>query len=110
MQSFLRNIVIAFLTYIVFHGALYAEIKEAVLPLKFNTGNEIHGLPSCDIEIQGKKIPVILDTGASKYELALSRYALKNINVGRVFKVSATAKYLLQLMHPKTWRQFYHTA
>ncbi|RUQ92505.1 aspartyl protease family protein [Legionella septentrionalis] len=81
MQSFLRNIVIAFLTYIVFHGALYAEIKEAVLPLKFNTGNEIHGLPSCDIEIQGKKIPVILDTGASKYELALSRYALKNINV-----------------------------
>lgn len=81
MQSFLRNSVTAFLIYIVFHGALHAEIKEAVLPLKFNTGNEIHGLPSCSIEIQGKNIPVILDTGASKYELALSRYALNNINV-----------------------------
>ncbi|KTD13975.1 DUF3987 domain-containing protein [Legionella israelensis] len=30
--------------------------------------------------------------------------------LGRVFKVSATAKYLSQLKHLKTWRQFYHTA
>lgn len=78
----MKNIRTAFIIYIFFHDAIHAEmIQEAVLPLKFNTGNEVHGLPSCNIEIQGKNIPLILDTGASKYELALSRYALKNIKV-----------------------------
>jgi predicted aspartyl protease len=80
VQNFLRNFRASFIIYIGFHNVIYAEIiQEAILPLKFNTGNEVHGLPSCIIEIQGKNIPLILDTGASKYELALSRYALKNI-------------------------------
>jgi hypothetical protein len=52
------------------------------LPLLFNTGNpEPYGLPSAIIEIQGKIIPIIFDSGASKSEITLSEYALKNLKV-----------------------------
>lgn len=54
----------------------------AVLPLEFNTGNLApKGLPSTIVYIQGQKIPVIFDTGAGKSEIALSSYALRNINI-----------------------------
>ena len=53
---------------------------ESTLPLKFDTGNPApYGLASTVITIQGKKLPIIFDTGAKKYELALTNNALKNI-------------------------------
>ena len=52
------------------------------LPLAFNTGNpEPHGLPSTIISIQGKILPIIFDTGASKSEITLSHHALKGLSV-----------------------------
>lgn len=59
------------------------------LPLQFNTGNEPpYGLPSTIITIQGKDIPIILDTGASKSkDISLSEYALNNIHVRFTGKV-----------------------
>lgn len=55
---------------------------ETTLPLQFNTGNPApYGLPSTTITIEGKTLPVILDTGAKKEELALSKHAIKNLHV-----------------------------
>ncbi len=55
--------------------------NQTTLPLKFNTGNKIHGLPSTVVEIQGKMIPLLLDTGASKSEILLTNHALEGINI-----------------------------
>jgi hypothetical protein len=57
-------------------------IEQTVLPLKFNTGNLApYGMPSTTIMIQGKTIPLLLDTGASNVGIVLSAEAIKNINV-----------------------------
>jgi len=50
--------------------------------LQFDFGNPApYGGPSTVITIQGKEIPILLDTGAKKSELSLSSHALKNLNV-----------------------------
>jgi len=70
---------------ILFFLLLYVSITafaETTIPLSFNTGNpEPHGLPSMEIIIQGKKIPLILDSGASKSEVTLSKKALNGLKV-----------------------------
>lgn len=56
-------------------------INETTLPLEFNTGNPApYGMPSTAIEIEGKSIPILFDTGAKNTELALTQHALKNIH------------------------------
>lgn len=58
------------------------EVSETVLPLKFNTGNASpYGLPSTVIEIEGKSLPIIVDTGDKNSALSLSEKALKNLHV-----------------------------
>jgi hypothetical protein len=70
---------------LIFNNVAFAQANaftQTSLPLQFNTGNPApHGMPSTTIVIQGKKIPIILDTGAMKSELILSKHALKNIDV-----------------------------
>lgn len=69
-----------FLTNPVFTQSL--ESFETSLPLQFDTGNSApYGLPSTIITIEGKSIPIILDTGAKKFGLALTKEALKKIHV-----------------------------
>jgi predicted aspartyl protease len=53
-----------------------ANPNEVTLPLNFS-----QGLPSTFIYIDDKKIPLLVDTGASKYSIVLSKYALKNLKV-----------------------------
>ncbi len=56
--------------------------NETSVPLQFNTGNPSpYGLATTTINIQGKNLPVIVDTGASETEIALSEYALRNLHV-----------------------------
>ncbi len=58
------------------------EASQSVLPLKFDTGNPApYGLPSTVINIAGKEYPIIFDTGAKKYGLALTKKALEGIQV-----------------------------
>lgn len=58
------------------------SVTETSLPLKFDTGNPApDGMPSIFITIQGKKLPILFDTGAKKTQLALTKQALKNIDV-----------------------------
>lgn len=72
-----------FLSNIIFAQSQKASATiQTVLPLRFDSGNQApYGLPSTVITIQGKKLPILFDTGASKAELVLSQEALKNINV-----------------------------
>ncbi len=63
-------------------SGLPLETKEDSMPLKLDTGNPApYGLPSITITIQGKTLPILFDTGAKKYGLALTKEALKNIQV-----------------------------
>ncbi len=80
IKKYLVITTIALLAHITFAQASLQT--KTTLPLQFNTGNPApYGMPSTVIFIQGKKIPVILDTGAMKSELVLSKHALKNIQV-----------------------------
>ncbi|MEM9242984.1 MAG: aspartyl protease family protein [Pseudomonadota bacterium] len=55
---------------------------QSVLPIQLNTGNPSpYGVPSTDIYIQGKKIPVIFDTGTETAGVMLTKQALKTIKV-----------------------------
>lgn len=52
------------------------------MSLKFDTGNPApYGMASTVISIEGKPFPIIVDTGAKKYGLALTREALQQIHV-----------------------------
>ena len=54
----------------------------AKLPVELNSGNPSpYGIPSIEISIQGKTIPVLLDTGANKTEIAFSPQALNGLDV-----------------------------
>lgn len=69
-----------FLTHIVF--AQSVKLSETILPLKFDTGNPApYGMASTVVNIEGKSFPIIVDTGAKKYGLALTKEALQNIHV-----------------------------
>ncbi|MGE3919693.1 MAG: hypothetical protein AB7F64_01900 [Gammaproteobacteria bacterium] len=58
------------------------SVNYSILPLKFDTGNPSpYGLPSTIITIQGKQLPLIFDTGASKSDIILSKYALNGLHV-----------------------------
>lgn len=58
------------------------QLTQTTLPLEFNTGNPApYGMASTVITIEGKTLPLILDTGAKKYGLALTNEALKKIHV-----------------------------
>ena len=71
-----------------------AITTQTTLPLEFNTGNPSpFGMPSTTIEIDGKKIPLILDTGALHIGLALSERALKGIEVKYTGKTSCFKAY-----------------
>ncbi|HZW61304.1 MAG TPA: aspartyl protease family protein [Candidatus Babeliales bacterium] len=60
----------------------FAQPTQTSIPLQFDFGNPApYGGPSTVITIQGKKLPILLDTGAKKSEVTLSPYALKNLNV-----------------------------
>lgn len=64
------------------YTAYAASFFQTTIPLEFNTGNPSpYGLPSTIINIQGKKIPIIFDTGAKKSSIVLTKYALKGIHV-----------------------------
>lgn len=82
MRDFYKFILIAIL-FIAYNQISFAESDHTELPLKFNSGNPApYGLPSTEISIQGKTIPVLLDTGAwGKAEVALSKRALRNVHV-----------------------------
>lgn len=57
-------------------------VDQSTLPLKFNTGNPApYGWPSMVITIADRKLPIVVDTGAQKYQIALTSEALKNIPV-----------------------------
>src|SRR5579862_1224720 len=59
-----------------------AEQTQTSIPLRFDFGNPApYGGASTVITIQGKEIPLLLDTGAKKSELSLSPHALTNLNV-----------------------------
>lgn len=65
------------------HAAFAQPVKssETTLPLQFDTGNPApYGLPSTVITIEGKSFPIIVDTGAKKYGLALTKEALRKIH------------------------------
>lgn len=80
MKKFLLILFLLTIPFIEIHADL--SPIETSLPLKFNTGNPSpNGLPSTIIIIQGKKIPIIFDTGAKKTEITLSESALKNLHV-----------------------------
>lgn len=68
-----------FLTHAVF--AQSAKSSETMLPLQFDTGNPApYGMASTVITIEGKPFPIIVDTGAKKYGLALTKEALSQIH------------------------------
>ncbi len=65
-----------------------SESTQTTLPLEFNTGNPApYGMASTVISIEGKSFPIILDTGAKKYGLILTKEALKKIHVHFTGKV-----------------------
>ncbi len=64
------------------NSAWASQPTQTTLPLEFNTGNPApYGMASAIITIEGKALPIIVDTGAKKYGLALTKEALKKIHV-----------------------------
>lgn len=58
------------------------HLTETSLPLKFDTGNPSpDGCPSTSISIQGKSLPLMVDTGMKKQALVLTPQAIKNLKV-----------------------------
>ncbi len=81
-----KNILFIFLTCI--NTAWGNEPTQTTLPLEFDTGNPApYGMASTVINIEGKPFPIILDTGAKKYGLVLTKEALKKIHVHFTGKV-----------------------
>lgn len=74
---------IALFIFLVFIPKLFAETlqNQTILLLKFNNGNPApYGMPSTEVIIQGHKIPLLLDTGATRSSLVLSKNVLKHIH------------------------------
>lgn len=85
MRDYLMNVkkyFIGIILLITYTYALSQSLTQTTLSLQFNTGNPApHGMPSTFISVQGKEIPIILDTRAMKSEVVLSEHALVNIKV-----------------------------
>lgn len=59
-----------------------AQQTQTSIPLRFDTGNPApFGEPSTVITIQGKRMPILLDTGAEQSGLSLSPHALNHLKV-----------------------------
>ncbi len=55
---------------------------QTVLPLQFNSGNPApYGMPSTTINIAGKNLPILLDTGEKKAGVVLSLNAIKGLPI-----------------------------
>ncbi len=79
---FRMKYLIAFLGLVIIPAFAQQEPAEVVLPLKFNTGTpNPYGFASTTIYVQGKRLPVIIDTGANQYGLVLSKKALQRIQI-----------------------------
>jgi predicted aspartyl protease len=77
LNKYVTLIVLLFLTTI-----SYAGSNEIVLPLQFNSGNPApYGMASTTVTINGKKIPLLFDLGASKEYIVLRPAALKKLKV-----------------------------
>lgn len=77
-----KRYVLGFMAGMVLLSGYAQEPREVVLPLKFDTGvRSPYGLASTEIYVQGKRLPVIIDTGATKYGLVLTKKALQKIQI-----------------------------
>lgn len=77
----LKKLLLIFIVFFSAANFAFADTSTS-LPMTFNTGNPApFGMPTTTINIQGKAIPILFDTGDAKDGLALSSYALKNLHV-----------------------------
>src|SRR5689334_8855467 len=67
---------IALLLSLLFISSTSWAASQTIVPLQFS-----QGMASANVVIQGKTIPLLLDTGASQTVIALSPSALQNLKV-----------------------------
>jgi len=71
-----------FILSLFFAAISFAKTNETTVPLLFNSGNASpYGMASTSVEINGKKLPLLVDLGASKEFLSLTTKALQGNKV-----------------------------
>lgn len=79
-MTYLKNALL--FVFMLINAPCYADTNNIVLPLNFDSGNSApYGMASTVVNIQGKKIPLLFDLGASKDFIVLKPAALKKIKV-----------------------------